>query len=166
MDYVAERKLIKPDTRASFSATGWCSLPAQTADLAHDRSRHPLAQALGNNRLAMADPSAVPAGKYGKAALEARCVGLGRRQNCAGAGRAGGACSRLARRNRSALSIRPTRPPTKTSRLLPLSQVIAPPIIYPMAFASSTNGVAPVYVQYLLSPKARPFFEKRGFSVY
>src|SRR5207244_12609754 len=30
----------------------------------------PLAQALGNGRLAMADPAAVPAGKYGKTALE------------------------------------------------------------------------------------------------
>jgi molybdate transport system substrate-binding protein len=30
-----------------------------------------LAQALGNGRLAIADPSGVPAGKYGKAALEA-----------------------------------------------------------------------------------------------
>ena len=39
-----------------------------------------------------------------------------------------------------------------------------PPIIYPIAIlASSTNGVAPVYVQYLLSPKAEPFFEKQGF---
>jgi molybdate transport system substrate-binding protein len=42
-----------------------------------------------------------------------------------------------------------------------------PPIIYPMAIlAGSTNGVAPVYVQYLLSPKAEPFFEKRGFTVF
>jgi molybdate transport system substrate-binding protein len=32
--------------------------------------KFPLAKALGNGRLAMADPDSVPAGKYGKAALE------------------------------------------------------------------------------------------------
>jgi molybdate transport system substrate-binding protein len=41
-----------------------------------------------------------------------------------------------------------------------------PPINYPIAMlASSTNGVAPIYVQYLRSPKAAPFFEKQGFVV-
>jgi molybdate transport system substrate-binding protein len=35
------------------------------------RPNFPIAQALGNGRLAIADPSGVPAGKYGKAALEA-----------------------------------------------------------------------------------------------
>jgi len=42
-----------------------------------------------------------------------------------------------------------------------------PPIIYPIAIlAASTNIVSPVYVQYLLSPKAEPFFAKQGFIVY
>ena len=42
-----------------------------------------------------------------------------------------------------------------------------PPIVYPIAILEkSTNGVASVYVQYLLSPKATRFFEKRGFVAY
>src|SRR5258708_6661920 len=72
MDYVAEHKLIKPETR--FNLLGNKLVLIAPADSRVDLvilPKFPLAQALGNDRLAMADPSAVPAGKYGKAALEA-----------------------------------------------------------------------------------------------
>src|SRR5215471_14848639 len=71
MDYVAERKLIKPDTREKFLGNRLVLIAnADSKILLTMGPNFPLAQALGNNRLAMADPSAVPAGKYGKAALE------------------------------------------------------------------------------------------------
>ena len=39
-----------------------------------------------------------------------------------------------------------------------------PPATYPVAIlTSSTNVLASIYVQYLTSPKAAPFFEKQGF---
>ena len=126
----------------------------------------PLAQALGDGRLAMADPAAVPAGKYGKAALESLACGrrsptrLRRRRTC------GRRCWSRAAKHRSASSIRPTQWPTRTSDRRDLPGIEPSTIIYPIAIlASSTNGVAPVYVQYLLSPKAEPFFEKQGFVV-
>jgi molybdate transport system substrate-binding protein len=41
-----------------------------------------------------------------------------------------------------------------------------PPVNYPIAILSaSTNVLASIYVQYLRSPKATPFFEKAGFVV-
>jgi ABC-type molybdate transport system substrate-binding protein len=41
-----------------------------------------------------------------------------------------------------------------------------PPINYAIAILSgSTNVLASIYVQYLRSPKATPFFEKAGFVV-
>jgi len=48
MDYVAERKLIKPDTRDEvFSAIGWCWLPTPTAS---SRSRSVRASARAGAR--------------------------------------------------------------------------------------------------------------------
>jgi molybdate transport system substrate-binding protein len=39
-----------------------------------------------------------------------------------------------------------------------------PPVTYPIAIlAGSTNVLASIYVQYMTSPKAAPYFEKQGF---
>lgn len=71
MDYLAARKLLVPGSRKDFLTNRLVLVaPASrpfTADLSNDRwlSR------LGAGRLAMADPDAVPAGRYGKAALAA-----------------------------------------------------------------------------------------------
>src|SRR5271170_2809229 len=72
MDYVAEHKLIKPETRFNLLGNKLVLIaPADSRINLTIAPNFPLAQALGNDRLAMAQPSAVPAGKYGKAALEA-----------------------------------------------------------------------------------------------
>jgi len=43
--------------------------------------------------------------------------------------------------------------------------VAKPPLTYPIGIlASSTNVLASIYVQYMTSPKAAPFFEKQGFA--
>jgi molybdate transport system substrate-binding protein len=170
MDYVAERKLIKPDTREKF--LGNRLVLVATADskiLLTIGPNFPLAQALGNNRLAMADPSAVPAGKYGKAALEKLGVWDSVSGRIAPAQDVRAALV-LVSRGEAPLGIvyqtdAASDKNVKVVATFPESS--HPPIIYPMAIlAGSTNGVAPVYVQYLLSPKAEPFFEKRGFTVY
>src|SRR4051812_4765463 len=71
MDYVAERKLIKPDTREKFLGNRLVLVANASSKLSLTIGPNfPLAQALGDSRLAMADPASVPAGKYGKAALE------------------------------------------------------------------------------------------------
>src|SRR6266567_5032331 len=71
MDYVAERKLINPETREKFLGNKLVLITGANSNVALTIGQNfPLAQALGNGRLAMADPAAVPAGKYGKAALE------------------------------------------------------------------------------------------------
>lgn len=71
MDDLAKKGLIQPRTRVSFLANRLvlvapASRPAPRLAI---RPGFPLARALGSGRLAMADPDAVPAGKYGKAAL-------------------------------------------------------------------------------------------------
>ncbi|MEJ0022670.1 MAG: molybdate ABC transporter substrate-binding protein [Alphaproteobacteria bacterium] len=71
-DYLAERKLIDPATRASLLSNTLVLVsptdkPLKVKKIAKGFN---LAAALGDGKLAMADPDSVPAGKYGKAALE------------------------------------------------------------------------------------------------
>ena len=71
MDYLAKKNLIKPETRANLLGNRLVLIaPANSAAKLGIAPNFPLAQALGNGRLAIADPNGVPAGRYGKAALE------------------------------------------------------------------------------------------------
>src|SRR5262245_30914908 len=72
MDYLEQRRFIKTDTRRNLLRNRLVLIaPADSKISATIAPRFPLAALLGNGRLAMANPDAVPAGKYGKASLEA-----------------------------------------------------------------------------------------------
>jgi len=170
MDYLAARKLIKPDTREKFLGNKLVLITGANSNAALTIGPNfPLAQALGNGRLAMADPAAVPAGKYGKAALEKLGVWASVANKVAPAQDVRAALAFVSR-GEAPLGIvyqsdAAADKNVKVVATFPESS--HPPIIYPIAIlASSSNGVAPVYTQYLLSPKAEPFFEKQGFVVY
>ncbi|HEV7821876.1 MAG TPA: molybdate ABC transporter substrate-binding protein, partial [Burkholderiales bacterium] len=71
MDYIAQRKLIKAGTRANLLRNRLVLIaPSGSRIRLEIRPAFALAAALGDGRLAMADPDSVPAGKYAKAALE------------------------------------------------------------------------------------------------
>jgi molybdate transport system substrate-binding protein len=170
MDYVAERKLIKQDTRAKFLGNRLVLIASADSKLSLTIGpSFPLAQALGDSRLAMADPTSVPAGKYGKAALEKLGVWGSVAGRIAPAQDVRAALI-LVSRGEAPLGIvyQTDAAADKNVKVIgTFPESSHPPIVYPMAIlAGSANGVAPVYVQYLLSPKAEPFFEKRGFTVF
>jgi molybdate transport system substrate-binding protein len=72
MDYLAKKNLIKAETPANLLGNQFVLIaPSNSTIKLGIAPNFPLAQALGNGRLATADPNGVPAGKYGKAALEA-----------------------------------------------------------------------------------------------
>jgi molybdate transport system substrate-binding protein len=170
MDYLAQRKLIMPDTREKFLGNKLVLVaPADSKVSLTIGPSFPLEQALGNGRLAIADPAAVPAGKYGKAALEK----LGVWNSIAGKlapAQDVRAALLLVSRGEAPLGIvyQTDAAADKNVKVIAtFPESSHPPIVYPLAIlASSTNGVTPVYVQYLLSPKAEPFFEKKGFTVF
>ncbi len=169
MDYVAEHKLIKPETR--FNLLGNKLVLVARADSRINLTigpNFPLAQALGNDRLAMAEPSAVPAGKYGKAALEA----LGVWPSVAGKiapAQDVRATLLLVSRGEAPLGIvyQTDAVADKTVKIVgAFPESTHPPIIYPIAVTStSTNPGAAAYVAFLKSAAARPAFEKQGFVV-
>jgi molybdate transport system substrate-binding protein len=75
MDYLAERRLIRRHTRADLVRNvlvlaGPASPPAPEPAVAIDRA-FPLAQVVGAGPLCMCNPADHPAGRYGKASLEA-----------------------------------------------------------------------------------------------
>jgi molybdate transport system substrate-binding protein len=169
MDYVAERKLIKPETRANFLGNKLVLIAGADSKVALTIGQNfPLAQALGNGRLAMADPASVPAGKYGKAALEALGVWASVANKVAPAQDVR-ATLLLVSRGEAPLGIvyQTDAAADKNVKIVAaFPESTHPPIIYPIAIlASSANVLVPIYVQYLRSPKAAPFFEKQGFVV-
>ncbi len=71
MDYVEKRKLVKAGTRTNLLRNEIVLIaPADSNVTLTIGPKFPLAKLLKDGRLAMADPDSVPAGKYGKAALE------------------------------------------------------------------------------------------------
>ncbi|MGB6056465.1 MAG: molybdate ABC transporter substrate-binding protein, partial [Burkholderiaceae bacterium] len=68
MDYLQERRLIDPASRRNLLGNRLVLVgPAGGGETLTIAPGFPLAHKLGDNRLAMANPDAVPAGKYGKA---------------------------------------------------------------------------------------------------
>ena len=71
MDYVAEKKLIKPDTRKTLLGNALVLVAAKDSGIKLElKQGADLAGALAGGKLAVGDVKAVPAGKYAKAALE------------------------------------------------------------------------------------------------
>jgi molybdate transport system substrate-binding protein len=169
VDYVAERKLIKPASRFDFLGNEIVLIAAKDSkiDLKIDKS-FALRAALGDGRLAMANVDAVPAGKYGKAALEALGVWASVADRVAQAENVRMAMTFVSR-GEAPLGIvyrtdAAADPNVKIIGAFPADS--HPPIIYPVALlASSSNSDAAAFVAFLRSPAARPFFEKQGFTV-
>jgi molybdate transport system substrate-binding protein len=128
----------------------------------------PLAHALGSGRLAIADPSAVPAGKYGKAALESLGVWSSVADKLAPAENVR-ATLLLVSRGEAPLGIvyQTDAVADKGVKILgSFPDNTHPPIIYPIAaVAASTNPGDIGYIQYLKSPAAGAVFEKQGFAI-
>ncbi|HKM68977.1 MAG TPA: molybdate ABC transporter substrate-binding protein [Stellaceae bacterium] len=169
MDYLAKRNLIKPETRANLLGNRLVLIaPINSTVRLSIGPNFPIAQALGSGRLAIADPNGVPAGKYGKAALEALGVWSSVADKLAPAENVR-ATLLLVSRGEAPLGIvyQTDAVVDKGVKILgSFPENTHPPIIYPIAgVASSTNPGGAGYIAYLESPAARPIFEKQGFTV-
>ena len=71
MDYLDQRRLLAPNTRFDLLRNTLVLIaPASSTSTLRIGPNFGLAAALGTEKLAMANPDSVPAGKYGKSALE------------------------------------------------------------------------------------------------
>jgi molybdate transport system substrate-binding protein len=127
----------------------------------------PLAAELGQGRLAMANPDTVPAGKYGKAALEHLGVWSGVERRVARAENVRAALALVSRGEAPFGIVYATDARAdKGVRILDAFPATShPPIVYPAAvLASSRSPAAQPLLDYLRSAPARRVWEKYGFS--
>jgi len=167
MDYLAQRNLIKSATRSNFLGNTLVLVaPADSKVTLTIARNFPLAQTLGGGRLAMADPGSVPAGKYGKAALEALGVWSSVASKIAPAPDVR-ATLVLVARGEAPLGIVYQTDATAEKAVKTVATFPAdthPPIVYPMALtATSSHPDALAYVAFLKSDAVKPIFEKQGF---
>jgi len=169
MDYLAARSLILPATRATLLANRLVLIaPADSRVRLAIARNFPLARALGNGRLAMADPDAVPAGRYGKAALTRLGVWAGVRNRIASAENVRAALA-LVERGVAPLGIVYATDARASSRVRIVGTFPAdshPPITYPIArLRASTHPEAEAFRRFLLSREGKAIFARRGFDV-
>ncbi|MFT4180384.1 MAG: molybdate ABC transporter substrate-binding protein, partial [Rhizobium sp.] len=127
-----------------------------------------LAALLGDGRLAIGQPESVPAGKYGKAALEKLGLWSSVEKKVAGAESVRAALALVSRGEAPYGIVYQTDvaadPDVAIVGTFPEDS--HPPIVYPIAItASSSNPDVQAYVDYLKSAKAVPFFTHEGFTV-
>lgn len=169
MDYVDQRKLVKAGTRVNLLRNRLVLIaPADGKALVEIKAGFPLAKLLGDGKMSMADPDSVPAGKYGKAALEKLGVWSSVEGKVARGDNVRTALNFVARGEAPLGIVYETDAfaEKKVRIAARFPPEVYPPIIYPVAVAaSSKHAAAPVFVNYLKSAEARAIFEKYGFSV-
>jgi molybdate transport system substrate-binding protein len=168
MDYLEKRKLIDTASRTNLLRNELVLVaPVDSKVALNVGPNFALAGALGNGRLAMGDPDHVPAGKYGKAALES----LGVWPSVAGKiARAENVRSALlfVSRGEAPLGIvyRTDAVADKRVRIAGAFPADShPPIVYPAAILASgrNNTSAQHYLSFLKAPEALATFRKHGF---
>jgi molybdate transport system substrate-binding protein len=169
MDYVQQRNLIKADTRSNLLGNKIVLIaPKNSIASVKIAPGFNLAAALGSGRLAMADTAAVPAGKYGKSALETLGVWSSVQDKVAQAENVRAALL-LVSRGEAPLGIvyetdAAADPNVRIVDAFPANT--HPAIVYPIAItAASRNANATAFLAYLKSPKAQPLFRKQGFTL-
>lgn len=170
MDYLDQKKLVKAGTRSTLLGNRIVLVaPADSTASVTIAPNFNLAGLLGaDGRLAMADINAVPAGKYGKAALEALNVWPSVATRVAQAENVRAALALVARKEAPAGIVYATDAAAETGVTV-LGAFPAnshPPILYPAAALSeSKHPQAAAYLSHLRSAAAKAVFEKNGFTV-
>jgi molybdate transport system substrate-binding protein len=169
MDYLEQRRLLAPNTRVTLLRNTLVLIaPAASGVNLKIGPQFGLAAALGGERLAMANPDSVPAGKYGKNALEALGVWSNVETKLARTENVRAALALVARREAALGIVYSTDAfADKGVRVVDTFPASShPPILYPAAVvAASQSPAARPFLDYLRSPSASPIWEKFGFGV-
>ena len=167
MDYLEKRKLVRAGTRANLLSNRLVLIaPADSKAVLTIGPRFPLAALLGDKRLAMADPDSVPAGKYGRAALEALEVWAEVAPKVARAENVRAALALVAR-GETPFGIVYATDAVAERKVRVIGEFAAhlhPAIVYPAALTSASKSErAGSFLQFLRSAEARPVWQQYGF---
>lgn len=170
MDYLSQRRLLNEASRTSLLRNELVVVaPAGSRVTVTLKPDLKLAELLGNDRLSMADPDSVPAGKYGRAALEvlglwpqvsARMI---RAENVR-------AALNFVARGESPLGIVYRTDAVAEDKVRVVAAFPAgshPAIVYPAALlAGSRDAGAAAFFAFMKSPAAMEIFRRHGFLPY
>ena len=168
MSYLETRNLVKSATRADLLGNHLVLIaPAKSNVALTIAPGFDLVGALGPGRLAMADTKAVPAGKYGRTALERLGVWSSVENRLAEAENVRGALAFVARGETPLGIVYQT-----DAAIEPKVRIVATfpddthaPIVYPAAMTSAShNADAEAFLAFLSTGQARKIFRTFGFT--
>ncbi len=167
MDHLAARDLIEADTRLDLLGNRLVLIAPATSDLQLTIAENfPLATALDKGRLAIADPEAVPAGKYARVALTSLGVWQSVAGHLAQAENVRIALAYVAR-GETPLGIvyetdAKSQPRVRIVDVFPAGS--HPPVTYPVALLKNAGPDAAAFLAYLHSDAAKAIFAEAGFT--
>jgi molybdate transport system substrate-binding protein len=169
MDYVGKKNLLAPGTRRNLLGNRLVLIaPAKQPVKLQPAPGFPIAKALGNARIALAEPNSVPAGRYAKAAFEKLGVWNQVAPRVAAAENVRAALLLVARGETPLGVVYQTD--ANAERGVMVAGVFPadthPPIVYPIAALKGAKAGAAPFLEFLSRPRARAIFEKHGFAVH
>jgi molybdate transport system substrate-binding protein len=169
MKYLSDKKLTKPDTEVKLLGNQIVLVaPKDSKAETKIEKGFDLAKLIGEGKLAMGDFKAVPAGKYGKAALESLGVWSSVEGKVAQAENVRAAL-KLVSTGEAALGIvyaTDAHADKGVKVVGTFPEDSHPPIIYPVAqTADSKDKDAPAFLKCLESAKAAELFKAQGFTI-
>ncbi|MGE0118432.1 MAG: molybdate ABC transporter substrate-binding protein [Dongiaceae bacterium] len=169
MDYLAERNLIVADSRQDLLGNKLVLIAPNDSSLSVELAANaPLADILGDGKLAMGEPEGVPAGRYGKAALEALGIWAQVEPKVARTKDVRAALA-LVERGEAAAGIVYSTDAAISKKVKVVAEFPAdshPKIVYPVALiAEKDDAAARAFYDFLKGPQARTVFLDYGFTV-
>ncbi|CAN7504949.1 molybdate ABC transporter substrate-binding protein [Mesorhizobium sp. LjNodule214] len=169
MKYLSDKKLTKPDTEVKLLGNQIVLVaPKDSKAETKIEKGFDLARLIGDGRLAMGDIKAVPAGKYGKAALESLGVWSSVEGKVAQAENVRAAL-KLVSTGEAVLGIvyaTDAHADKGVKVVGTFPEDSHPPIVYPVAqTADSKDKDTPAFLKCLESAKAAELFKAQGFTI-
>jgi molybdate transport system substrate-binding protein len=167
MNDVQKNGYVAQGTRVSFLANRLVLVaPSDSSGTIAIKAGFPLAKALGDGKLAMADPDAVPAGKYGKASLTALGVWPTVKDKVVSGDSVRSALAFVERGEAPYGIVYATDAfASKKVRIVGVfPEASHPPITYPIArLTTSSSPDAEKFRLFVISAQGRAIFRKYGF---
>jgi molybdate transport system substrate-binding protein len=168
MDYLDGKGLLAAGTRRNLLGNRLVLIaPAKQPVRLQPAPGFPIASFLKGGRIALAEPSSVPAGKYARAAFERLGVWEQVAPRVAAADNVRAALALVARGEAPLGVVYQTdanaEPGVMVAGVFPAGS--HPPIVYPAAVLKPAKPGAAPFMELLASPAARRIFEKHGFTV-
>ena len=168
MDYVAEKKAIKPETRVNLLGNRLVLIAGKDSKLSKVQigDGFDIVRLAGDGRIAVADTKAVPAGLYAKESLEKLGAWKAAEPKLAQAENVRATLSYVARGETPIGIVYETdakvEPNVKIIGTFPEGSY--PPVTYPVAATVNAKADTAKYLDFLRSGAAKAVFEKYGFT--